>query len=101
MLSIKPTSLEFKYQFASENVIPDKERISVVGKFPGNQNGRTLLLFAHPDSEDVQSTERWEHDPFAGKIDNGRIYGWGVADDLSGVAVMIEALSGLLAAVSI
>jgi acetylornithine deacetylase len=53
------------------------------------------LLFAHPDSEDVRSTERWTHDPFDGEIVNGRIYGWGVADDLSGVAAMIEALSAL------
>ncbi|UCE41708.1 MAG: M20/M25/M40 family metallo-hydrolase [Candidatus Aminicenantes bacterium] len=96
-LSIKPTSLKFKYQFAAEDAIPDKKRISVVGKYPGSGNGRSLLMFAHPDSEDVRSTERWAHDPFAGEIDKGRIYGWGVADDLSGVAVMTEAISALLA----
>jgi acetylornithine deacetylase len=95
-LRIKPTSLEFKYQFADKNVIPDKERISVVGKYPGSGKGRSLLLFAHPDSEDVRGTERWAHDPFAGEIENGRIYGWGVADDLAGVAVMTEAISALL-----
>ena len=96
-LRIKPTSLKFKYQFAAENAIPDKKRISVVGKYPGSRNGRSLLIFAHPDSEDVQSTEMWSHDPFAGEIDKGKIYGWGVADDLAGVAVMTEALSALLA----
>jgi acetylornithine deacetylase len=95
-LRIKPTSLEFKYQFAAENAIPDLERISVVGKYPGSGNSRSLLLFAHPDSEDVRSIDEWTHDPFAGEIENGRIYGWGVADDLSGVAVMAEALSALL-----
>ena len=97
-LRIKPTSLKFKYQFAAESAIPDKKRISVVGKYPGSGNGRSLLLFAHPDSEDVRSAEEWVHDPFAGVIDNGRIYGWGVADDLAGVAVMAEALSALLSA---
>ena len=97
-LRIKPTSLEFKYQFAAENAIPDLERISVVGKYPGSGNGKSLLMFAHPDSEDVHSLEKWTHDPFSGEIDYGKIYGWGVADDLSGVAVMAEALSALLAA---
>jgi len=97
-LRIKPTSLKFKYQFADEGVIPDKKRISVVGKYPGSGNGRSLLMFAHPDSEDVRSAEKWTHDPFAGDIDDGKIYGWGVADDLSGVAVMTEALSALLTA---
>jgi acetylornithine deacetylase len=96
-LRIKPTSLKFKYQFAAEDAIPDKKRISVVGKYPGSGNGRSLLMFAHPDSEDVRLTERWTHDPFTGEIDQGKIYGWGVADDLSGVAVMTEALSALLA----
>ena len=95
-LRIKPASLEFKYQFAAVDAVPDKERISVVGKYPGSGNGRSLLLFAHPDSEDVQNTERWAHHPFSGAIDEGKIYGWGVADDLAGVAVMIEALSALL-----
>ena len=95
-LRMKPASLEFKYQFAAVDSVPDKERISVVGKFPGSGNGRSLLLFAHPDSEDVRNTERWAHDPFSGEIDEGKIYGWGVADDLAGVAVMIEALSALL-----
>ena len=95
-LRIKPTSLEFKYQFADVNVIPDKERISVVGNYPGSGNGRSLLLFAHPDSEDVRGVERWTHDPFAGEIESGRIYGWGVADDLAGVAIMVQALSAIL-----
>jgi len=97
-LRIKPTSLEFKYQFAAEDSIPDKKRISVVGKYSGSRKGRSLLMFAHPDSEEVHSIERWAHDPFAGDIERGRIYGWGVADDLAGVAVMTEALSALLAA---
>jgi acetylornithine deacetylase len=97
-LRIKPTSLKFKYQFAAGGAVPDKKRISVIGKYQGSRDGRSLLLFAHPDSEDVRSIEKWTHDPFAGEIENGRIYGWGVADDLSGVAVMTEALSALLSA---
>jgi acetylornithine deacetylase len=94
-LRIKPASLKFQYQFAAESAVPDKERISVVGKYAGSGGGRSLLLFAHPDGEDLRSTERWAHDPFAGEIDHGRIYGWGVADDLAGVAVMAESLSAL------
>lgn len=97
-LKIKPTSLKFKYQFAAEEAIPDKKRISVVGKFRGLKDSRSLLLFAHPDSEDVRAIEEWTHDPFGGEIENGKIYGWGVADDLAGVAIMTEALSALLSA---
>jgi acetylornithine deacetylase len=95
-LRIKPTNLKFKYQFAAARFIPDKKRISVVGTYPGTGKGRSILLFAHPDSEDVTSIEEWTHNPFAGEIEGGKIYGWGVADDLSGVAVMTQALAALL-----
>lgn len=94
-LRIKPANLKFKYQFAATGSIPDKKRISVVGKYPGSSGGKSLLLFAHPDGEDVTSTKAWKHNPFAGEIDGEKIYGWGAADDLSGVAVMTEALAAL------
>ena len=56
---------------------------SVVARFKGKGGGRSLIFFAHPDGEPVAGTERWKRDPFAGIVDNGRIHGWGVADDLS------------------
>jgi len=96
-LKIKPAALKFRHQFAAEKMIPDKKRISVVGTYPGSGKGRSLLLFAHPDSEEVHLTEQWSHDPFAGEMVQGKIYGWGVADDLAGVAVMTESVSALLA----
>ncbi|PZW40066.1 peptidase M20/M25/M40-like protein [Humitalea rosea] len=40
----------------------------------------------------------WTHDPFAGAIDPGRMHGWGIADDLAGVATMVEAARALRAA---
>ena len=44
--------------FAAGDAVPDKKRISVVGKYQGSRDGRSLLLFAHPDSEDVRSIEK-------------------------------------------
>ena len=69
--------------------------MSVVGVQAGTGEGRSLLVFAHPDSEPVTDTTQWQHDPFAGEIDNGRMYGWGIADDLSGVVAMICALEAI------
>ena len=95
ILRILPSSLDFKYQFADKKTIPPQKRISVVGKFPGKGDGRSLLLFAHPDSPDIGNTEAWKHAPFAGEIEDNRIYGWGVADDLAGVAIMAEAMAAI------
>ncbi|MCA0301450.1 MAG: M20/M25/M40 family metallo-hydrolase [Proteobacteria bacterium] len=60
--------------------------------------GRSLILFAHPDGEPLAGLDRWRHDPFAGTIEDGKLHGWGVADDLSGVALMVEGLRAALAA---
>jgi acetylornithine deacetylase len=51
-----------------------------------------VIFFAHPDGEPFQPEHGWRHDPLAGAVTDGRIHGWGVADDLAGVATMVEAL---------
>lgn len=95
-LKILPATLSMKHQFAAKESIPEVKRISVVAKYPGTGSGRSLLLFAHPDGEDTTNTEAWTRDPFGGEVERDKIYGWGVADDLAGVAAMAEALDALL-----
>lgn len=90
-----PNKYVLKSDFSSEPSPHVSERVSVVGERPGVGQGRSLLLFAHPDSEPVAGTESWRHAPYAGEIENGRLYGWGVADDLSGVAAMIGGLEAI------
>ena len=84
-------------EFASAQAIDAGERESVVARFTGTGGGRSLIFFAHPDGEPVAGTERWKRDPFAGVVEGGRIHGWGAADDLCGVAIMIEGLRAALA----
>jgi acetylornithine deacetylase len=45
----------------------------------------------------VKNLERWQHDPYAATISEGRMYGWGVADDLAGIAIMAEAIHTIVA----
>ncbi len=97
-LRIKPAALELKHEFAAQQEVPDEERISVVGKFRGTGTARSLLFFAHPDNPPQVGLEEWTHDPFAAEIEDGRLYGWGVADDLVGVAIMAEALAAIRSA---
>jgi acetylornithine deacetylase len=93
-----PIQLSSDLEFAAEESIDRTERISVVGRLPGTGDGKSLLFFGHPDGEPMTepSLAGWEHDPFGGEVENGRIYGWGVADDLTGVAIMAEALAAVL-----
>mgnify|MGYP005849031193 CR=1 FL=1 len=93
-----PRSITPKYEFASGHVVEPGERVTVVGKLAGSGGGRSLLFFAHPDSEPVHGIDAWTHPPFAGETEGGRMYGWGVADDLLGVATMAAALDAIVAA---
>ncbi|HJO96493.1 MAG TPA: M20/M25/M40 family metallo-hydrolase, partial [Rhodospirillales bacterium] len=91
-LTYDPVGMMLKDEFASDLAINAGERVSVIGRLPGADGGRSLIMFAHPDGEPVARTEEWTHDPFAAEIDAGRMYGWGVADDLMGIAAGVSAL---------
>lgn len=103
-LKLLPIGLSPDKEFAAEESMGLSERVSVVGRLAGMGGGRlagigggrSLMLFAHPDSEELRGLDEWTHDPFGAEVQDGRVYGWGVADDLLGVATMIGALDALL-----
>jgi acetylornithine deacetylase len=94
-LAYQPSLVPVRDEFAAQSVIAPEERVSVVARLRGTGGGRSLIFFAHPDGEPVRDLSAWERDPFAGTIENGRIYGWGVADDLAGVAGFVEAVAAV------
>lgn len=96
-LRYRPAGIPLVEEFAAGQSVPPQERESVIGIVRGTGGGRSLMLFAHPDPEPVQGLDRWRRDPFAAEIQDGRLYGWGVADDLCGVAMMTEGLRLALA----
>ncbi len=94
----RPAEVVLKEEFAAEAAMATEEREAVLARLPGTGGGRSVIFFAHPDGEPFQPAHGWRHDPFAGEVDQGRIHGWGVADDLAGVATMVEAVRVLKAA---
>lgn len=93
----EPGDLVLRDEFADGSAVQTGERVSVIGHLSAVESGgRSLILFAHPDGEPVTGTELWTKDPFAADIHDGRLYGWGVADDLMGVAAGICALDVLI-----
>jgi acetylornithine deacetylase len=93
----RPGDVPMVGEFAARHAMVEGERASVVATLKGQGKGRSVIFFAHPDGEPVAGIEAWQHDPFGGAVDNGRIHGWGVADDLAGVAMMVEGLGAVLA----
>jgi acetylornithine deacetylase/succinyl-diaminopimelate desuccinylase-like protein len=58
----------------------------------GHAGGKRLLLMSHTDVVPVEDETLWEHPPFSGIIDRGRIYGRGADDDKADVAAYCMAL---------
>jgi len=58
----------------------------------GTPGGKRLLLMSHTDVVPVEDESLWEHPPFSGTLDRGRVYGRGADDDKGDVAAHLMAL---------
>ncbi len=59
----------------------------------GPQGGETFHAYGHTDVVPIQPDEarEWRHDPFAGVVENGRLYGRGAVDSKGTLAGMLLA----------
>jgi putative selenium metabolism hydrolase len=67
---------------------------SLVGVVEGAQPGPTILLDGHCDTVDAHAPD-WTRDPWGGQVENGRLYGRGVADMKGSLAAMVHAAGHL------
>ncbi|MBN1287246.1 MAG: YgeY family selenium metabolism-linked hydrolase [Anaerolineae bacterium] len=65
------------------------DRIGNVVARIGNTGGPTLLYNAHMDTVGVTDPAAWRHDPFAGVIQSGALYGRGSVDMKGALAAMV------------
>ena len=94
-LDYRPDRTHGMNEFASASVQGHQMRRLMLGRLPGLPSLPSLLIFAHPDSERIGKLDGWTRDPFAGEVERGRIFGWGVADDLAGCAAGLATIASL------
>lgn len=70
-------------------------RPNVVGILKGAGGGKSLLLNGHVDVIPAGDPESWEHGPWSGDVEEGRIYGRGASDMKSGLAAMTMAVRAI------
>ena len=58
----------------------------------GQAGGKRLLCMSHTDVVPVEDETLWEHPPFSGTIDRGRVYGRGADDDKADVVAYCMAM---------
>lgn len=72
---------------------------SLLYRWQGNASGsKPILLTSHYDVVPVpqSSRDQWQHEPFAGEVEDGAVWGRGALDDKSAVIAIMEALTLLL-----
>src|SRR5437764_6826569 len=70
-------------------------RENAVGVIPGAGRGRSLIYNGHVDVVPAGRPENWRHDPFSGRIEDGRIWGRGSTDMKAGVLAQAFAARAL------
>jgi len=80
------------HNFAERTIVND---YSLVYKFEGTQTDlKPVLFMGHMDvvPVDGETLAKWTHEPFAGTISDGQIWGRGALDDKSTVMALMEAM---------
>jgi acetylornithine deacetylase len=70
-------------------------RRNLVARLPGLGGGRSLVLNCHLDVVPADDETEWTHPPFAGCVEDGRIYGRGAYDDKAGAMICLAVLECL------
>jgi acetylornithine deacetylase len=83
---------------AHSTEIPRESALGVVGTLPGTGGGRSLILNAHVDVVPPGDEALWSRPPFAGVVDDGRLYGRGALDLKGPLAAGLHALIALRSA---
>ncbi|GAB6180807.1 YgeY family selenium metabolism-linked hydrolase [Desulfotomaculum defluvii] len=64
---------------------------NVIGHIKGKKPGKTILFDGHIDTVPVPDDSKWQHAPFSGELEDGKIFGRGASDMKGAVSAMIAA----------
>jgi len=96
--TFEPVKAELKKETAYCEVDLDyKNRPNVIGTLNnGDKEYKSIILNGHVDVVPVEDVFKWEHDPWAGKIDAEYIHGRGSLDMKAGLIVNYYAIKSLM-----
>ncbi len=88
----KPSNIK-NYKDTAVNIAP-----VVFGevKSKSNPNGRTIMFYNHYDVQPVDPIEKWDWDPFSGKVKGNMIFGRGSSDDKGEIITRLKAVEFFL-----
>lgn len=73
-----------------------ENRPNVVAILKGDGTGKSLLFNGHIDVIPEGAPENWEHGPWSGDVEDGKLYGRGASDMKSGAAAFTMAMKAVI-----
>ena len=70
---------------------------NLVAVLKGSGGGKSIILNGHIDVVPVGDEANWEHDPFSGMIECGKLYGRGATDMKGGNVALLMAIESIIA----
>ncbi|WP_040208591.1 peptidase [Neobacillus jeddahensis] len=70
---------------------------NLVAVLKGSGDGRSIILNGHIDVVPVGDSSSWNHDPFSGLIECGKLYGRGATDMKGGNVALLMAIESIIA----
>lgn len=68
---------------------------NVIGLIRGTGGGKSIMFNCHFDTVDCGELSRWKHDPFAGDVADGMLWGLGASDTKGAFACQLVAAAAL------
>lgn len=81
-----------EYGIASELVEYSPTRVNLVAEIKGEKPGKVLVFNGHSDVVAAGDPNDWMHPPFAGVIEDGKLYGRGATDMKAGLTALALAM---------
>ncbi len=78
---------DFFHGHGAEDVTVDRCG-NLIAVLHGDKAGQTVLFDGHMDTVPVTNAQDWKHDPYAGEIEDGKLFGRGASDMKSALACM-------------
>lgn len=70
---------------------------ALLGRVPGQENGKPLLFLSHMDVFPIRTPDKWTVGPFSGEVRDGFVYGRGAVDMKGHLIALLTAAEALLA----
>lgn len=84
-----------KKHLESSGIEPFFQNDNLVVHLKGTDKTRAFIFNGHVDTVDIGDIANWKHNPWAGEVINGRIYGRGASDMKGGVVAIMETTKSL------